>query len=268
MQRMRVTTDTVPSCLVVSAHTGPSLPPAPRLSASAASLLEANPAEKGQTQTFTPPVLPALPAAVSTGMRRLFYQERPTWGYSHMCWQPVQLRRSPRAGQEQVLIQQTLPSWEQIPQHAVINDHQREESEGPIGPGRGPRLFPDGVTHCYCHVTRPPGQRWRKAALLVEGESRYHAGTPHQTKPRERARTRPLYWTKHYIFRHICACQSLQDCERAHRIHWRTGTLVTTFHKWLKSQTDLFLAAVMQLRRRRSIGQNKTQTRLLMVPWI
>lgn len=99
------TTHTVPSCLVVSAHTGPSLPPAPQLSASAAALLEANPAEKGQTQTFTSPVLPELPAAMSTGMHRLFYQERPTWGYSHMCWQPVQLRRSPRAGQEQVLIQ-------------------------------------------------------------------------------------------------------------------------------------------------------------------
>lgn len=44
--------DTVPWCLLVFSHTGPSLPPVPQLFASAALLLGANPARKAKDKVF------------------------------------------------------------------------------------------------------------------------------------------------------------------------------------------------------------------------
>lgn len=48
----KAATDTVPWCLLVFSHTGPSLPPVPQLFASAALLLGANPARKAKDKVF------------------------------------------------------------------------------------------------------------------------------------------------------------------------------------------------------------------------
>lgn len=50
--QVQAETDTVPWCLLVFSHTGPSLPPVPPLFASAALLLEANPARKAKHIVF------------------------------------------------------------------------------------------------------------------------------------------------------------------------------------------------------------------------
>lgn len=159
--------DTVPWCLLVFSHTGPSLPPVPPLFASAALLLEANPGKKGKTQYFT------------------------TWFCTVYRHASEVLWKLPKTNADMRVFTHVLTTSavRKIPQGrtgTVVNTANttvlktdttaccyRQPAEGKnLRPRPGPvsaAVPGEAFTHRYCHMTHPPGQCRRKAEALVKG---------------------------------------------------------------------------------------------------